>query len=383
LPRSTSSTEAQRGSTSARTNTKPTVIDLFAGCGGGSIGFKQAGFRVVEAVEIDTDAAEAYTANVGVKPIVRDIRKVKGEELLCGSGLRKGDLTLLFGCPPCQSFTVLRRGLEATPADLERNALVREYLRLVDELLPRHIAFENVPGMKTDRWYYYFDLLLAGLRGLGYVHDSDILDAADFGVPQHRRRLLVIASRTTEPLMPKPTYSGDPEEGLRPHRTVRNVIGQMPVLKAGEADPDDPFHAARHHRDIAIQRLCALTEGQARNDLPAHLQLACHQGHNGHYDIYGRMWWDRPAPTLTSGCTNVTRGRFGHPVQNRAITLREAMLLQELPKYAVLVGKGDVMALQVGNAVPPRITKRIGFCIAKMDRSTTDHVAPERLEFSA
>jgi DNA (cytosine-5)-methyltransferase 1 len=131
------------------------------------------------------------------------------------------------------------------------------------------------------------------------------------------------------------------------------------------------LHAARKHRPIAIQRLAALKEGEARDDLPDDLQLKCHKDHDGHHDIYGRMWWDRPAPTLTTGCTNVTRGRFGHPTQCRAITLREALLLQGFPKRAMLVGSVEQMALQVGNAIPPPLARRIGQCITAMDRAAS------------
>jgi DNA (cytosine-5)-methyltransferase 1 len=151
---------------------QPTVVDLFAGCGGGSLGFLAAGFRAVGAVEVDPDAAEAYEVNVGLRPLVRDISSVDGTELLRPAGLRPGELTLLFGCPPCQSFTILRRGSDTTPIDLVRNALPSQYLRLVDELRPRHLAFENVPGMVEGRWRPQFQALLASLRALGYQYRS-------------------------------------------------------------------------------------------------------------------------------------------------------------------------------------------------------------------
>jgi DNA (cytosine-5)-methyltransferase 1 len=349
---------------------QPTVVDLFAGCGGGSLGFLAAGFRAVGAVEVDPDAAEAYEVNVGLRPLVRDISSVDGTELLRPAGLRPGELTLLFGCPPCQSFTILRRGSDTTPIDLVRNALPSQYLRLVDELRPRHLAFENVPGMVEGRWRPQFQALLASLRALGYHYRSAILDAADYGVPQRRRRLLVIASRVTEARLPLPTHAAHGTNGLAIHRTVREAIGHLRPLQSAEADPDDPLHRARRHSSIALSRLRAVPEGGGRKDLPADLQLDCHKGHNGHYDIYGRMWWDGLAPTLTSGCTNVTRGRFGHPEQDRAITLREAMLLQGFPGHAVLWGGAEAMALQVGNAVPPPLTESVGRTVLEMERAT-------------
>ncbi len=346
-----------------------TVIDLFAGCGGGSIGFGEAGFSPVAAIEIDMNAATAYEANLGVKPLVKNIRRVKGPELLRSAGLNAGECTLLFGCPPCQSFTTLRKAAPATSRDRRRNTLYLDYLRLVGSVQPHHIAFENVPGMLSPRWHPHFEALLAGLSNLGYRYTWEEIDAADYGVPQRRKRILVVASRMTEPVLPRQTHSPKAAHGLAAHRTVRDAIGKCEMLAAGERHASDPYHAARNHSDIALQRLRAIPLGGARADLPEHLQLECHKGHNGHYDIYGRMWWDRPAPTLTSGCTNVTRGRFAHPDQDRAITLREAMLLQSFPTTAKLYGTGDQMALQVGNAIPPPLAMRVGDAIVAMEEA--------------
>ena len=349
----------------------PTLIDLFAGCGGGSLGFMRVGFRPVGAVEIDEDASDAYEANVGLRPLVRDIRDVTGQELLTTASLEPGRCTLLFGCPPCQSFTILRRADRAKSLDRRRNLLYVDYLRLAGEIRPRHIALENVPGMSTPRWRKHLDALLQGLSNLGYEHSWDLLDAADFGVPQRRQRILVVASRVATPILPTPTHGQHSHEACVPHVTVRDAIGSLSPLESGETDPLDPYHRARRHKPLALRRLRAIPEGGARSDLPSRLRLECHKDHKGHYDIYGRMWWDRPAPTLTSGCTNVTRGRFAHPAQNRAITLREAMLLQSFPYGAVLKGTGDIKALQVGNALPPRLAEQIGACILAMDKAAS------------
>lgn len=347
-----------------------TLVDLFAGCGGGSLGFQAAGFTPAAAIEIDHNAAAAYEANLGIRPVVNNVRRVTGDSLLTRAGLQAGDCTLLFGCPPCQSFTILRKASKATARDRRRNTLYVDYLRLVREVQPRHIAFENVPGMLSDRWRPHFDALLDGLAELGYSHAWDEIDAADYGVPQRRRRILVIASRVTSPTLPTRTHgeAGGGAEAL--HRTVRDAIGSCAKLGAGERDPQDNYHAARRHSEIALKRLRAIPPGGARADLPEELQLECHKGHNGHYDIYGRMWWDRPAPTLTSGCTNVTRGRFAHPEQDRAITLREAMRLQSFPDSAVLSGTGDEMALQIGNAIPPLLAQRVGEAVLGMENAS-------------
>lgn len=344
-----------------------TFADLFAGCGGGSMALQAVGFAPVAAVEIDKDAAGSYQDNLGLAPITADIRQVAGDQILESADLQPGELTLLVGCPPCQSFTILRRGIQPSAKDRERNRLPEEYLRLVDELRPRHIAFENVPGLADGCWAHRFTALLDRLAALGYRCVWDLLDAADYGVPQRRRRLVLIGSRVARPFLPAATHGA---LGLKPYVTVRQTIGHLPPplpLGAPGGPADDPLHRSRRHSDIAVARLRALREGQGRNDLPEHLQLACHQGHRGHYDIYGRMWWDRPAPTLTSGCTNMTKGRFAHPEQNRAITVREALLLQSFPPAATLRGGIESMSLQVGNAVPFLLAEHIGRAIQSME----------------
>lgn len=324
------------------------------------MGFVRRGFRAVGAVELDPNAAESYRLNVGVEPIVRDIRNVTGQELLEAAGLAVGECTLIFGCPPCQSFTVLRRGSTLTDLDLVRETLPSHYVRLVGEIKPQFLAFENVPGMVEGRGRDQFDVLIAELKALGYQLTWDVVDAADYGVPQHRRRVLVVGSRTGSPTLPAPTHSPIPADGLLAQTTVRDAISGLVTLRSGEADLIDRLHRARNHDQITLDRLAAIPEGGSRTDLPDELQLACHRDHNGHYDVYGRMSWDKPAPTITSGCTNVTRGRFAHPSQDRAITLREAMLLQTFPETATLHGTGEGMAQQIGNAVPSLLAERIG-----------------------
>lgn len=365
---------ADREAVSPSPEPRATLIDLFAGCGGGSMGFARRGFRVVAAVELDPDTAESYGLNVGVKPIVRDIRSVTGQELLAASGLEPGQCTVIFGCPPCQSFTVLRRGASPTDLDVVRETLPSHYVRLVADVRPAFVAFENVPGMVEGRGRVQFDALIADLERLGYRLKWDFVDAADYGVPQHRRRVLVIGSRIGEPVFPARTHGPASGPAGRRYRTVRDAIGDLPALESGEVDPGDDLHRARKHSDIARKRLAAIREGGSRTDLPTELQLACHRDHNGHYDVYGRMAWDKPAPTITSGCTNVTRGRFAHPSQDRAITLREAMSLQTFPRTATLSGTGDGKAQQVGNAVPTLLAERIAEAIIASAGSASGQV---------
>jgi DNA (cytosine-5)-methyltransferase 1 len=334
------------------------------------MGFKAAGFTTVAAVEINKDAAASFALNVGIQPLVKDIRDVKLTELR-KQGVRPGNLTLLFGCPPCQSFTVLRRGSKASEKDRQRNDLIYEYLRIVKDLRPRHLAFENVPGLvEKGRWRGHFEAFREQLEALGYTIAFDIVDAAEYGVPQRRRRLLVVGSRVTTPTLPKPTYAEVEADGKKRFVTVRDTIGHLTELESGEADPEDPYHRARKHSDLTLQRLACIPEGGDRRSFTDDLVLDCHRDHDGHYDVYGRMWWDRVSPTLTSGCTNVTRGRFCHPQNNRALTLREAMLLQTFPPRARLTGTTDGMALQVGNAVPSLLAEQIGETAKAMERES-------------
>jgi DNA (cytosine-5)-methyltransferase 1 len=298
-----------------------------------------------------------------VAPLVADVRSVDGPGLLRSAGLATGECTVLFGCPPCQSYTVLRRASRLTDLDAVRETLPDEYLRLVEEVRPSFVAFENVPGMRDGRGRSQFGRLEASLKALGYTTSSDVIDVADFGVPQRRRRLVLLGGRGVAVTMPTPTHAAQARNGLAGHRTVRDAIGTLAELGSGESDPSDAYHRARSHSDIALKRLQAIPEGGGRLDLPNDLQLDCHRDHKGHYDVYGRMRWDEPAPTITSGCTNITRGRFAHPSQDRAITLREAMLLQGFPPETQLHGTNDQMAQQIGNAVPPPVAEAIAVAI--------------------
>lgn len=353
-----------------------TVIDIFAGAGGMSMGFATRGFKIAAAIEIDEDSASAFNENLGVKPIVADLRDVSPRKLLRAAGLRKGECTVLLGCAPCQSFSAHRRGRKKRSVDYIRNALPFAWVAMVKSVYPRHFCFENVPGMVKAAQGKIFKEFLAELEDLRYRISWSIEDAADFGVPQRRKRLLVVGSRVGQPRLPERTHAApDSEEVLKgkllPWRTVRDAIAHLPKLASGTKDPNDEFHAARKQQDIVLERLRHIGEGESHRQLPSRLKLACHRNHDGHPDVYGRMRWDLPSPTLTGGCTNVTKGRFAHPKQDRSITLREAMLLQTFPKKASIRGTRDGMQLQIGNAVPTALARRIANAILAMDRRAT------------
>lgn len=328
----------------------PTAIDLFAGAGGLSVGLRSTGFNVVAAVEWDPTAAATYRLNhPQTQLIVSDIRCISGRALLRQTGLKRGELDLLTGCPPCQGFSTLRtkrKSLSKRPD--ERNELIIDVLRLVRSLRPRALVLENVPGLAHD---YRFADFRAGLTRAGYRTEFSVVDAADFGVPQRRQRLVLIAFRGKE-------VPADWARSTTRRTTVRDAIGGLP--QAGKSG--DPLHDWVENRSPKVlARIRAVPpDGGSRSDIKSRSLVAdCHLRSNGYNDVFGRMRWDAVAPTITSGCSNPSKGRFLHPVFDRAITLREAALLQSFPRsyqFAVERGKEHI-AMQIGNAFPPRLIR--------------------------
>jgi DNA (cytosine-5)-methyltransferase 1 len=309
-----------------------------------TLGLKRAGFKVVAAIEIDDLAAETYRMN---HPEVRlwesDIRETEPLAILAELGLERGDIALVAGCPPCQGFSSLTTLNGSRKVDDDRNDLVLEYARYVRALRPPAVLMENVPGLATDQ---RMSNLVDELEGLGYPvrAGTQVLNAVDYGVPQQRRRLVMMAAHGT--VVPF-------AERKSKRRTVREAIGALPSPGAS----GDALHIVREQRTPRIARLIERIpkDGGGRLDLPAHYQLACHTRMDGFKDVYGRMSWDKPAPTITGGCQNPSKGRFLHPEENRTITLREAALLQGFPPtYKVSLRRGKFAAAElIGNALPP------------------------------
>jgi len=335
---------------------RPTAIDLFSGAGGVTTGLKQAGFRVVAAVESDEAAMTTYKKNHRtVKTYNQDIRELTANQLLTDLAIQPGELCLLAGCPPCQGFSKLRtRNGNALISDV-RNGLIGEFARFVEELRPKAIMMENVPGLANSQEFYEF---LERLRKLDYPVDDahKVLDIADFGVAQRRRRLIFLSIRSDSSL-------AWPSRLTR--RTVRDEIGGLPE----PGSTSDTLHRDYKNYSAKVMDIIASvpTDGGSRAQLPKELQLACHQRVNGFSDVYGRMSWDTVSPTITSGCNNPSKGRFIHPQSNRVITLREAALLQGFPKsYRFCLKRGvERVALQIGNALPPPFIKHHAKAILK------------------
>lgn len=330
---------AKRNDKSTR---KLTAVDLFSGCGGLTTGLKIAGFNVLAAVEIDEKARSTYKLNhPEVLLAGSDVRMVDPFVILEAFSLKSGELDLLAGCPPCQGFSRMRKRNGARSARDERNSLIDDFVRFALVLLPKFIMLENVPGLAG---YYKFGNSLRSLERAGYTIHHEVLDVADFGVPQRRKRLIVSASRIGLPVLALPN---------KIKKSVREAISHLPL--AGISG--DPLHDFPERRSERVKKLIEAIplNGGSRADLPEELVLACHKKSDGFSDVYGRMSWDEPSPTITGGCINPSKGRFLHPECNRAITLREASLLQGFPpdyNFNLVDGK-ERIALMIGNALPP------------------------------
>ncbi len=330
-----------------QTTDRPCAIDLFSGCGGLTLGLKQAGFDVLAAVESDATAVETYKANhkeVAVKHT--DICELSADGLRRQLGLRPGQLDLLAGCPPCQGFSRLRTLNGANRNSDARNGLIQEMLRFARAFRPKAIMMENVPRLAQHKLFRDF---CDGLRQLGYGFAFEVKDAARYGVPQRRQRLILLASRGFDI-----QFAAE----ARVTRTVRGAIGGMP--EPGRSR--DRLHNIPERRAENVLKLIRdiPKDGGSRSDLPQNRQLDCHKKSDGFKDIYGRMAWNAVAPTITSGCFNPSKGRFLHPERDRAITLREAALLQTFPRSYVfdLASGKEAIALMIGNALPPEFIRR-------------------------
>lgn len=337
---------------------KYTAIDLFCGAGGLTCGLKQAGFTVLAGVELQQIAAETYSKNHDRTLLLNeDICKLSPHAVMEALGLIPGELSLLAGCPPCQGFSALRTRKKSSSVDDQRNDLVFEFLRWVKAFMPHCVMLENVPALAKDS---RIQTTINLLKELGYLIDKNSLrieNIADYGVPQRRFRMILTASLHG---------SIDPPQVISKKMTVEEAIANLP--KVGKSG--DPLHDLPEERTEKTKKLISLIpkNGGSRSDLPKEYWLECHKRYpDGFKDVYGRMRWDDIAPTITGGCHNPSKGRFLHPDEDRAITLREAALLQTFPRdyyFSLRRGK-DSAALMIGNALPPKFILQQGVAIAK------------------
>ncbi len=337
--------------------TEYTCIDSFCGAEGLGLGLQQAGFRILSSFDIDPLCIETIRKNKKYfdhPAITADIADMLNGVLLRNCHLKRGELFLLAGGPPCQGFSVQRRGEDADA----RNELVLKYGRLVDEIFPKYFVMENVTGLAGKRGKTILQQLIEEVESIGYHVHYKLLDAQDFGVPQRRKRYIIIGQRAD---------IGDNYRYPQPvsaRCTVRDAIGYLPEPPQDGSDhPDFSLHRRDRLSALNLERIRAIKEGQGRDDLPDALLAACHRVDSsliGFRSVYGRMSWDDVAPTITAGFDSFTRGKFGHPTQDRSISLREGALLQTFPADFQFVGNKVEIARQIGNAVPPLMAKFIG-----------------------
>ncbi|MFC1462718.1 DNA cytosine methyltransferase [Verrucomicrobiota bacterium] len=331
------------------------AFDFFCGSGGLTRGLTDAGIKVLAGFDCDTECRKAYEHNnPGARFIAMDIRDITVAELRRRARTRTFKDMLFAGCAPCQPFSTQQK-MEVHVGDA---TLLAHMGRLVEEAKPGFVLMENVPGLARVPGYSTFRRFLSVLERNGYKYAFDVLDAKYFGVPQNRRRLVLMASRTSEVSLPKPLHGPT----LRPFMTVRRAISHFPAIKAGEVHADIPNHVTASITPLNIKRLKHTPhDGGDRRSWPKDLRLECHSGeYKGHTDVYGRMAWDAPAPTLTGRCHSISNGRYGHPTQDRAISLREAAAIQTFPDGYTFFGSNKHTAQQIGNAVPVKLAARLG-----------------------
>lgn len=345
---------------------EPIFIDLFCGAGGLSKGLCDAGLKVGAAIDIDPVAISTYEKNIGIKVINTDIREVTGNELLVHASVKKGELFLLAGCPPCQGFTQIRNKSDCF--EDKRNQLVYEYVRLVKEIEPIFILMENVPGIMRGAGKEIIDYVIKELS-ISHFVVNDIINAADYGVPQIRKRFILHGIRhdiyekyynSNGFGLPEKTHGRIPTGNLLPWKTIEKEIKDLPPVKSGEKCTQQGItnHIACRMSEMNIKRIRYIHE---HGYLADYLRPPCHKKSGISYtDVYGVMQWDKPAPTITGGCVRFSKGRFGHPEQDRAITPREAARLQSFRDGYVFLGNITQVSKHIGNAVPPLVACKSG-----------------------
>ncbi|SDD58765.1 DNA cytosine methyltransferase [Peptococcus niger] len=342
---------------------KVKAIDLFCGIGGLTCGLNQSGINVVAGIDLDPSCKYAYETYNHADFLLADITQLTGDHL--NRYFLNADFTVLAGCAPCQPFSKLQQ--EHKRMTHKSWPMLNEYLRLIEEMHPDIVSMENVPDLERKDIFEHF---VGQLKELGYSVNYKIIDAATVGVPQRRRRLIFLAS-----LLGDIQFAKYPEK----HVTVADTISKLPPLMAGKTDPIDPLHTCSSLGNANLERIRHSTPGGTWRDWPAKLLPNCYKRTSGqtYTSVYGRMSWDEPAPTLTTQFNNYGTGRYGHPEQDRAISIREGALLQSFPvDYPFLEPEGKtsikVLARQIGNALPPLLGKYIGHSIQEHLKEQTN-----------
>lgn len=340
----------------ARRRPRPQAVDLFCGAGGLSYGMQKSGVRVRAGIDVDPSCRHPFEANVGARFHVKDAADLTPgfvRSLFDGVGPR-----VLAGCAPCQPFSCYahtnRRG---------RWMLLDKFGELVDKIKPEIVTMENVPGLLK---YRRFSRYTRTLRRAGYICTHGVVKCADYGVPQTRRRLVLLASRLGPINMPRPTRMPGG------YATVKETIGHLGKIAAGGVSRSDPLHRSSGLSGRNLARIKSSVPGGTWGDWRRELLAPCHARETGrtYGAVYGRMRWDALGPTITTEFYGFGSGRFGHPEQDRAISLREGALLQTFPEdYSFVPPRVDVKiaptARMIGNAVPVSLGAAIGKCIVE------------------
>jgi DNA (cytosine-5)-methyltransferase 1 len=339
-----------------------TAVDVFCGAAGLSLGLQSSGITIAAGIDVDPACRFPFEENIGATFIQADIATISPESvqrLFGDAGVR-----LLAGCAPCQPFSGYTTRRHA--AD-NRWQLLLEFLRIVETVQPELVSMENVPRLAHLPLWKEF---VGALNELGYHSDWKVVDAAKYGVPQSRTRLVLLASKLGPIRLPQP-LAGE-------RATVRSAIGAQPAIGAGVPNPVDPLHSSRVLTGRNLERIRASQPGGTWRDWPEDLRATCHRGEKGrtYPSVYGRMSWDRPSPTMTTQFYGFGNGRFGHPDQDRALTLREGALLQSFPadfKFAPTGSRVNFREIGrlIGNAVPPALGRALGSAIVEHVRQVS------------
>ena len=331
------------------------AIDLFCGAGGLSYGLQEAGVTIRAGLDLDGKCAYPFESNMaGAHFLEKDLAETEGEEL--NAFYSAGSLKLLAGCAPCQPFSTLRNGSDRKTS--KKWPLLNEFGRMITALTPDLVTMENVPILRGETVFQDFVTLL---ETDGYNVFYKVVDAADYGVPQRRKRLVLLASKLG------PIHLLEPSELNIARATVRDAIGSLPAIAAGDRSSLDRMHRARAITDINLERIKASKPGGTWEDWPQNLQLDCHKKSSGssYKSVYGRLEWDKPSGTITTQAYSFGTGRFGHPEQHRPLSLRELAILQSFPgDYRFVEDDKEVEFMTVGrligNAVPVKLGSAIG-----------------------
>lgn len=337
------------------------VVDLFCGIGGLTKGLELAGLDVIAGIDIDETCKFAYEANNKARFIFGDVNNINISEI--EALYPKGDIRIMTGCAPCQPFSKYTQRYRKDGQKDEKWRLLYSFANIIKNIRPHIVSMENVPELVKEE---VFDDFLNILKEENYYYSWQIVFCPDYGVPQKRRRLVLLASILGDINLIEPIYNKNN------YLTVRDAISNLPSLNDGEVNNIDPVHRATKLSEINKKRICKSVQGGTWKDWDEDLQLPCHKKKTGigYRAVYGRMVWDEPSPTITTQFYGYGNGRFGHPEQNRAITYREGAILQSFPSdyHFMPENQGESfnlrnLGIHIGNAVPVELSKAIGVSI--------------------